>query len=231
MKKTSALEWTIYALIIVDVILLALFLILHIIDVRLVEPDTSALDTANPIVTDARAPEDAALAPGEAEQILGAPDSSGRSAQSTLMVGGQELAADLVSGTFSQRGGPDFSLYVDSTKFRLTENEGRCYVAASGNNGAKLYLELAFLPNTDAASVAPTLLKNYGAVSTSAGDKTDAFGGHSAVYTTGSSVETDLESYVVSINGGCLTVVICTPGSGGDEARILRASMDSILIQ
>lgn len=231
MKKTSALEWTIYALIIVDVILLALFLILHIIDVRLVEPDDAAPTGTGQVVTDARAPEDAALAPGEAEQILGAADASGRSAQTTLAVGDQQIDAELVSGTFQQRGGPAFSLYVDKSNFRLTENEGRCYVAASGNSGAKLYIELSFLPNTDAASVAPSLLKNYSAVTVSAGEKTEAFGGLSAVFNTGSSVETDLESYVISVDGGCLTVVMCTPGSGGEQARILRACLDSLAVQ
>lgn len=230
MKKSSALEWTIFGLIILDVLLLAAFLILHITDTRLAEP----AGAGNPapevqVVTDARAPEDAVLAPGEAEQIIGSGDAAGRSAQTTLTAGDESVDADLVVGSFRQRGGPDFSLYVPGSDFRLTENEGRCYVSAAGNAGAKLYVELTFMPNTDAASVAPSLLKSYGAVTMSAGEKTQAFGEHSAVYITGSSAETDLEAYVVSVNGGCLTVVTCVPGAGSSEASLLRASVETLI--
>ncbi|MBQ9044761.1 MAG: hypothetical protein IJ112_02290 [Oscillospiraceae bacterium] len=230
MNTRSALEWVILVLVILDVMLLALFLILHITDARLVDPEPVVSEPRAQVVEDVTAPEDAALQPGEAEQILGFGDAAGRPSQSTLTVGDEQIDAQLVIGTFAQRGGPDFSLYIDNEAFRLTENEGRCYVAASGNAGTKLYLELTFLPNTDAASVASSLLKSYGAVSTSAGEKTEAFGGHSAVHVTGSSAETDLEAYAVSVNGGCLTAVVCVPGNGGGAVDTLRASVDTLVI-
>lgn len=232
MNKRPALEWAIWIVLILDVILLAVFLVLHITDTRLAPDGGSTMNppAAAPIVTDARAPEDNALQPGEAEHILNAGDDSGRSMHATLNIGDTQIEADLVNGSFRQRGGPEFSLYVDSTQFGLTENEGRCYVTASGSNGAKLYLELAFLPNTDSASVAQSLLNSYGAVTTNPAEKTTAFGGFSAVRVTGSSAETDLDAYLISVNGGCLTVVKCVPGYAGDEADCLQAILDSLVI-
>ena len=164
-------------------------------------------------------------------KIVGNADSSGRPAQMTLTFGDEQVDADLAMGSFRQRGGPDFSLYIDSTRYKLSENEGRCYVAASGNAGAKCYLELAFLPNSDAASVASTLLSSYGAVTVNPAEKTEAFGGYSAIRVTGSSAETDLEACVVSVNGGSLTVVLCVPGMQSADADLLRSSLDSLIVQ
>ena len=231
MTKRSGLERAIWIIAILDVVLLAVFLILHITDTRLVDPNADDTHALVPIVTDARAPEDAALQTGEAEKIIGTADTSGRSAEAVLTAGDTQINANLVAGSFRQRGGPDFSLYIDTAAFKLSENEGRCYVAKSGSAGAKLYLELTFLPNADSASVASGLLSSYGAVTTNAPEKTEAFGGYSAIRVTGSSAETDLEAYIVPVNGGCLTAVSCVPGAYTADADSLHASFDSLIIQ
>ena len=229
MKKRTGLDRAILGFVVLDIILLAAFLVLHISDIRVNGGEDTPVSV--PIVTDAQAPEDSALKPGEAEKIVGNADSSGRPAQMTLTFGDEQVDADLAVGSFRQRGGPDFSLYIDSTRYKLSENEGRCYVAASGNAGAKCYLELAFLPNSDAASVASTLLSSYGAVTVNPAEKTEAFGGYSAIRVTGSSAETDLEACVVSVNGGSLTVVLCVPGMQSADADLLRSSLDSLIVQ
>lgn len=228
MTKRSGVEKLIWLFVILDVLLLVGFMILHITDTRVVDPDVH--HASIPVVDDVQAPEDALLKNGEAEQIVGSGDASGRAAQTTLTVGDAQIDADLVVGSFQQRGGPSFSLYMDSSSFKLSENEGRCYVAASGNNGVKQYIELAFLPNCEAGSVAANLLSSYGAVSVDPSERTEAFGGLSAIRVTGSSAETDLDSYVVSYNGGCVTVVLCTPGTASSGSDILRASLDSLIL-
>ena len=232
MKQRSGRQRAIVALTIFDLILLIAFFVLHIADIRLTDRDSARpIDQASiPVVTDARAPEDASLPAGEAEQIIRGTDGSSRPAQGVLTVDGEQVEAGLVVGSFQQRGGPSFSLYMDSERFRLTENEGRCYVAANGNGGVKQYLELAFLPNADAASVANTLLSSYGAVSADAAERTEAFGGFPASYIKGSSVETDLEAYVISVDGGCVTVVLCTPGIADASSSALRASLDTLVL-
>ena len=232
MKQLSGLQRTIRALIVLDALLLITFAVLHIADIRIRNHDEiRPIDQASvPVVTDARAPEDASLAPGEAEQIVRSASNSERPAQTQLNVDGETIDAELAVGSFQQRGGPAFSLYMDSSGFRLTENEGRCYVAANGNDGVSLYLELAFLPNADAASVANSLLSSYGAVSSEPAQRTEVFGGYSAIYTRGSSVETDLESYAVDVSGGCVTVVMCAPGNADSSAAILKAIMDTLVL-
>ena len=232
MSRRGGLQRVIWILVILDILLLAVFLVLHIADARIPSANNRvpASQISIPVVTDARAPEDASLSPGEAEQILNNGSTSGRAAQTTLSAAGEQLEADLVVGGFQQRGGPAFSLYVPSELFHLTENEGKCYVAAVGSAGVQLYLELAFLPNTDASSVAASLLKSYGAVSVENPARTEAFGGYSALQVTGSSAETDLEAYVVSVNGGCITAVLCVPGIEDDNAAALRAAFDTLML-
>ena len=233
MTKPTGLQRAIRIFAVLDVLLLVAFLIVHITDFRTADRDGANMDTHDiiPVVTDARASEDALLQPGEAETILrGAVDSSGRAAQSQLSAGETQFDADLVVGSFQQRGGPDFSLYVDTAAFRLIENEGHCYVAASGNSGVNLYLDLSFLPNADAASVAQTIMDAYGTVTSNPAEKTEAFGGHSALHITGSSAENDYEAYVIPINSGCVIAVSCLPGSGAENADHLIACFESLLI-
>lgn len=229
MKKRSGLERAIWILAVLDIVLLAAFLVLHITDTRVTDKEGD-IHAVVPIVTDARAPEDASLKPGEAEKIVSAADTSGRSGQMVLEVGDKQIEADLVSGSFQQRGGPDFSLYIDADAFRLLENEGRCYVAAAGDAGTRLYLELSFFPNADAASVASKLLDSYGAVTSESPEKTEVFGGYSALRVTGSSAETDLEAFVVSVDSGCLTAVFCCPGYSAEGKEVLHASLDSLVL-
>ena len=233
MTKRTGLQRTILYFAVFDILLLIAFLVLHITDTRLADGESAYTDPHGivPIVTEVQAPEDSALQKGEAEQIIrSGSDAVGRPAQMQLSADGVQFDANLVVGSFGQRGGPDFSLYVDTASFRLTENEGRCYVSDAGSTGSKLYLELAFLPNTDAATVAVSLLNSYGAVTVNPAEKTEAFGGHAALRVTGSSPETDLEAYLIPINNGCLTVVKCVPGLSAEHADRLLASFDSLLI-
>ena len=228
MTKRSGIEWLIWLFVILDILLLVGFIVLHVTDTRLVDNDIH--HASIPIVNDVQAPEDAALRSGEAEMILGNSDASGRAAQSVLTVDGVQIDADLVVGSFRQRGGPDFSLYMDSNSFKLSENEGRCYVAASGNAGVKEYIELSYLPNCEAGSVASNLLSSYGAVVVNPAEKTECFGGFPALHVTGSSAETDLDSYTIAYNGGCVTIVLCTPGMPDDGTNSLRATLDSLIV-
>ena len=233
MTKRTGLQRAILYFAVFDILLLIAFLVLHITDTRLADRDNAYTDTHTivPIVTEIRAPEDSALQKGEAEQIIrSGSDAAGRPAQMQLSTASAQFDADLVVGSFSQRGGPDLSLYVDTAAFLLTENEGRCYVSDAGVTGSKLYLELAFLPNTDAATVAVSLLNSYGAVSVNPAEKTEAFGGYTALRVTGSSPETDLEAYLIPVNNGCLTVVKCVPGLSAEHADRLQASCDSLVI-
>ena len=90
--------------------------------------------------------------------------------------------------------------------------------------------QIKMILHADAASVANTLLSTYGAVSSEPAQRTEVFGGYSAIYTKGSSVETDLESYAVDVSGGCVTVVMCAPGNADSSAAILKAIMDTLVL-
>ena len=74
MTKRSGVEKLIWLFVILDVLLLVGFMILHITDTRVVDPDVH--HASIPVVDDVQAPEDAVLKNGEAEQIVGSTDAS-----------------------------------------------------------------------------------------------------------------------------------------------------------
>lgn len=65
----------------------------------------------------------------EPELILGSGQTPSRDAQQAVSVGGEDKTMQLVTGSFAQRGGPDFSLYLDTSVFLSTEMDGKCCFA------------------------------------------------------------------------------------------------------
>ena len=224
--KRDGQDRAIRFLLILNLVLLIVFLVLKIADVR-VRPASAPDEAPEAVVSDAPVPR---FTLGDTpEQILGAGSVPNRPQETTLPTEGDQQTASLISGSFAQRGGPDFSLYLDSRTFQLIENEGRCYFCPHDELGAKLYLELAFLPETDAQTVAASLLQDYGVMEETEEIGAAEFGGREAVRVQGQSVETQLDAYVIPIDGGCVTAVLCTPGGAeGPRTASLRASLETL---
>ena len=84
----------------------------------------------------------------EPELILGSGQAPSRDAQQAVSVAGEDKTMQLVTGSFAQRGGPDFSLYLDTSVFLSTEMDGKCCFVklgdlnAYGVNGATVQRQL-----------------------------------------------------------------------------------------
>lgn len=146
------------------------------------------------------------------EMILGSGESGGRGEKADIPVGSGSVSMNLVTGSFSQRGGPDFTLYIDKSTFELTEMDGRCYFCLSGDFSADLYLELTYLDGAQAETLAQTLLDDYGNVTEPENRGTVQLGDYEAVNVRGGGLETTLDAYIIQTERGCVTLVRCSPG-------------------
>lgn len=165
------------------------------------------------------------------EIILGSGDAQGREDTSDVSTDSGSVAMALVTGSFAQRGGPDFSLYLDKETFQMTENDGYCYFSLDGDAGASLYLEVAYHDGAGAQTLAETLLNDYGIVANPQNNGAVQIGDYEAVNVQGSALETRLDAYVIETAHGCITLVLCTPGDTmAVYADSLRASMATLAL-
>lgn len=165
------------------------------------------------------------------EIILGSGDTQGRDDKSDIATDGGSVSMSLVTGSFAQRGGPDFSLYLDKETFQMTEIDGYCYFSLTGDEGASLYLELAYHAGADAQTLAGTLLNDYGLVAEPQNNGTVQLGGYEAINVQGSTLETRLDAYLIQTAQGCVTLVLSTPGDRlSNFSHSLRASMQTLAL-
>ena len=211
-----------------DVLLLTILLVVNIFHIRIDTPENAVpvLQTQQPAVIEAVTPEPFALG-DEPEQILIDNSDVDRPAETSLPIGDEEQLATLVAGSFALRGGPDFSLYLDRSRFQLIENEGRCFFCPQ-NDGGDLYLEIAYLNGVTAEQLAPSVFHDYGII-IQAGDVEDAeLNGHAAKHVTAKTMENDFEAYVFDSESGCITLVFCSSDAISESAQqALHASMQT----
>ena len=211
-----------------DVLLLTILLVVNIFHIRIDTPENAVpvLQTQQPVAIEAVSPEPFSL--GDVpEQILIDNSDVDRPAETSLPLGDEEQLATLVAGSFALRGGPDFSLYLDRSRFQLIENEGRCFFCPQ-NDGGDLYLEIAYLNGVTAEQLAPSVFHDYGII-IQAGDVEDAeLNGHAAKHVTAKTMENDFEAYVFDSESGCITLVFCSSDAISESAQqALHASMQT----
>ena len=211
-----------------DVLLLTILLVVNIFHIRIDTPEIAVpvLQTQQPAVIEAVTPEPFTLG-DEPEQILIDNSDVDRPAETSLPIGDEEQQATLVAGSFALRGGPDFSLYLDRSRFQLIENEGRCFFCPQ-NDGGDLYLEIAYLNGVSADQLAPSVFQDYGII-IQAGDVQDAeLNGHAAKHVTAKTMENDFEAYVFDSESGCITLVYCSSDAiSKTTQQALYASMQT----
>lgn len=192
-----------------DVLLLTILLVVNIFHIRIDSPVSAVpvLHTQQPVAADVVTPEPFTLG-DEPEQILVDNSDVDRPAETALPLGDEEQQTTLVAGSFALRGGPDFSLYLDRSRFQLIENEGRCYFCPQ-NDGGDLYLEIAYFNGVSAERLAPSVFQDYGII-IQAGDVEDAeLNGQAAKHVTAKTMENQFEAYVLDSESGCVTLVFC----------------------
>lgn len=218
-------------LLVLDVLLLAAYLILQMIGTTVgggeavsqsvpLPPDPEVVETPAPFVLS-----------DEPELLLVDLDGLDRPAVTALPVGEQALDANLISGSFALRGGPDFSLYLDAKTFQLIETEGRCYFAPTDDSGT-LYLEITFYPNVASQALSESILWDYGVIIQSDTPEQAKLNGQNALHLEAKTMETQLEAWLLDVNGGCVSLTLCAPG-GDSSAKYqsLAASMQTFALE
>ena len=152
----------------------------------------------------------------EPEQLLIDNSDAGRPAATAIPVKDSSKDVTLVSGSFAMRGGPNFSLYLDKETFQLIEMEGRCYFAPVSESGT-LYLEIAYHPGSEAKNLSGSILWDYGVIIQSDDPEQVELSGQSALHLKAKTMETQIESWLVDVEGGCVSLTLCAPGGDTTE--------------
>ena len=139
----------------------------------------------------------------EPELILGSGQAPSRDARQAVSVGGEDKTMQLVTGSFAQRGGPDFSLYLDTSVFLSTEMDGKCCFARADDASMDAYLEIGYHPGAD----------DYGTIATTESLGQVKLGDLNAYGVNGATVQRQLEAYLIPTAYGCISVVLCRAGT------------------
>ncbi len=119
----------------------------------------------------------------------------------------------LVTGSFAQRGGPDFSLYLDTSVFLSTEMDGKCCFARADDASMDAYLEIGYHPGAHAQTLAGTILNDYGTIATTETLGQVQLGGLNAYGVSGATVQKQLVAYLIPTADGCISVVLSRAGT------------------
>lgn len=124
------------------------------------------------------------------------------------IVNGEEVTMTLVSGSFSRLGGPDFSLYVEKDRYTVNDVEGCCYIT---DDAGTTYAEIGFRENMTGEQLSGTFLREYGNLQSSSDDGVAEFGDYTARKLAGRTMDSNFEAFLVDVEGGCVTMVVCSP--------------------
>lgn len=218
-------------LLVLDVLLLAAYLILQMISTSVGGKDSVAQSVPLPPDPEVVATAVPFTLQEEPEQLLVDLTGLDRPAETALPVGDQMQDTNLISGSFALRGGPDFSMYLDTKTFQLIETEGRCFFAPTDDSGT-LYLEITFHPNVASQALSESILWDYGVIIQSDTPEQGKLNGQSALHLKAKTMETQLESWLLDVNDGCVSLTLCAPG-GDSTAKYqsLAASMQTFSLE
>lgn len=142
------------------------------------------------------------------QTIVDVPQSGDQPETKQEMVNGEEVTMTLVSGSFSRLGGPDFSLYVEKDRYTVNDVEGCCYLT---DDPGTTYAEIGFRENMTAETLSGTFLREYGNLQESSDDGDADFGDYTARRLAGRTMDSALEAWLIDVDGGCVTLVVCHP--------------------
>lgn len=226
--KRSKQDIAVIVLAILVVALAVALVVVNVLDIKIGQPQTPAAETPAAPSDDAQQNFPFSDTP---EIILGNGETQERDDTADISVDGGSISMSLVTGSFAQRGGPDFSLYLDQDTFEMTEIDGHCYFCLQGDFSASTYLELAYIDSADAQALASALLNDYGLLIDQQNNGTVQFGNYEAINVQGSTVDTKLDAYVIQTGTGCITLVLCTPGNTAQSHyNSLYASMTTLVL-
>ncbi len=150
----------------------------------------------------------------------------------TLMINDEEetVTMSYVSGSFSGLGGPDFSLYVDQWRYQVNAMSGYCYLTLRTGMSGDVYSELGFQKDTTAQKLSSTILTEYGVTTPAPKGETVTLGANEALYIHGETIGNVYDVYLIDVDGGCVTLVVCTTPATQTHNTRLTACLETLEI-
>jgi hypothetical protein len=227
--KRSGIARLIPWLIGLDVLLLTAFLIVRFFDIHIGGNETP-ISLPDQQVVSMFTPEPFSMGE-DPEQLLIDSDAIDRPSETSLPLENENQQMTLVAGSFAQRGGPDFSLYLDQSSFQLIENEGRCYFCPM-NSAGELYLEISYYNGVSADVLSASVFQDYGIIIQKDEVQDSQLNGRDAKHVSAKTMENHLEAFILDADGGCVTLVFCTPGTSSNQLQSsLNASLNSFALK
>ena len=135
-----------------------------------------------------------------------------------------------VSGTFRSKGGPEFTVLVDQSRYRINDVSGYCYITLSTGMSGDVYAEIGFRPGVKAEDIGTEILDEYGIMGIKEEPEEVRLGDKDVRHIRGKTVQNIFDVYLLDTEGGCLTAVLSTtPQTKAHYAR-LTASLESLEI-
>lgn len=142
------------------------------------------------------------------QTIVDVPDENTPPETMESTVNGEEVTLTEVTGSFRRTGGPDFSLFVNKTRFQVNDVDGYCYVTTDEGTA---YAEIGFRPNSDADTLSGSILREYGNMQDTSEPREETLGEYATVQVAGYTMDSAFEVYLINVEGGCVTLVVCSP--------------------
>lgn len=138
-----------------------------------------------------------------------------------------QVTMTLVEGQFPD--GPKFSLYVDKERYTVNEVDGYCYITT--DEGDSLYAEIGYRPGVTADALSGTLLREYGNLQSSERYGETEVSDYTAIHVGGRTMTSLYNAYLIDLEGGCVTLVLCYPPEAAEGAGVrLMASLDTLVL-
>lgn len=139
----------------------------------------------------------------------------------------EQVTMTLVEGQFPD--GPKFSLYVDKERYTVNEIDGYCYLTTDA--GDSIYAEIGFRPGGTAKDLSGSLLREYGTMQSTESYGETRLGENPARHIGGRTMASIYDAYLIDVDGGCVTLVLCYPPEAAEGAAVrLLASLETLTL-
>ena len=130
----------------------------------------------------------------------------------TVQINNEEETISMtpVSGTLSASGGPDFTLYVDQSRYQVNDISGYCYITLRTGMSGDVYAELGFKSGSSSDSLSGSILNEYGMMNNTLDFGEETLGSYTVHHVRGETIQYVFDVYLLDTNGGCMTMVVST---------------------
>ena len=150
----------------------------------------------------------------------------------TVLIHGDEEVIPMtpVSGGFTAKGGPKFTLLVDRSRYQINDVGGYCYITLPTGMSGDVYAELGFRAGISSDSIGTEILDEYGVMGVKEAPVKEWLGDLRVKHIRGETVQNVFDVYLIDTQGGCMTAVLSTTTETKAHRARLMATLESLEI-